>query len=837
MNNTHKSKEMIRKNINEIKGTMNLLSDNNTVSEEVINSLPGIFYMFNKKGRFIKWNKNFELVTEHTHDEVAKSSPLDFFTGETKKRIAAKILSVFTKGEATVEGELVTKSGKRIPHYFTGKRVKINKETHLLGVGMNISERVRAEKLQAIVYEISKAATNINNLIELYELIHNTLKDVLDVTNFYIAYYDRKNQTLSFPFFKDEQDVAPKTAQPFGNGITEYVIKTDQPLLLSNIETEEYERKGKFQSSGPPSEQWMGVPLKIDKKVIGAIAVNSYTDPALYKQSDLKILIFVAQQIALAIKHVQSISQREKEEQLNSVVYEISKAAHNTKDLDELYKTIHIHLNEILDTTNLFFAIISEDETEMSFPYYVDEEDLPPDPIKLPQNLISEYVINTKKSLFLKRQDMIDLANKDLIDLDVSGTISEVWMGAPLISKGKAIGIIVLQSYHDPNLYSESDLGILTFVSEQIAQTIEYRQAITDLQVEKTYLDELFTSSPEALALVTVDSTILHINKQFTTLFGYEEEGVFGKNIDDLLVPSEHRKMAEKHTQDVASGMQLDFETVREKKDGTIINVSVLGSPVNYKGDVLAVYVIYRDITDRIKADEKLKKSKEEYRTQSEELAESNSLKEMLLDVIAHDLRNPAGVIKGFAEFGLEMDPENEILSEIDGGVNNLLDVIHNATTLSKVALGDVINKEELDLMDIINNVVKENLSQFEFAEMTLDMKIEEKLIINANPIISEVFRNYISNAIKYAKPGKKVIIDTMLDNGYITVNFKDFGETINKKDRDNIFMRNVQLGKTKGRGLGLAIVRRIAEAHNAEVGVKPNKPTGNIFYIKIPIQ
>ena len=531
------------------------------------------------------------------------------------------------------------------------------------------------------------------------------------------------------------------------------------------------------------------------------------------------------------------ITKRKQTEKLERVLFNISAEARSTGDLSNLYKAIHLHLNEVLDTTNLFFAIINKDATEMSFPYYVDEEDLPPAPIKLPQKLISEYVINTKKSLFLKRLDIIDLANRDLVDLDVSGTISEVWMGAPLISQGKAIGIIVLQSYHDPNLYSESDLDILTFVSEQIAQIIEYRHAITDLHVEKTYLDELFTSSPEALALVTIDSTVLHINEQFTSLFGYREEDVFGRNIDDLLAPSEHHKNAEKYTRDVAAGTRLDFETVRKKKDGTMINVSVLGSPVNYKGDILAVYVIYRDITDRIKAAEILKKSEEKYRSQSEELAESNSMKEMLLDVIAHDLRNPAGVIKGFAEFGLEIDPNNEILSEIDGGVNNLLNVIHNATMLSKVVLGDSINKEELDLMDIINIVVKENSSQFEFAEMTLDMKIEKKLIVNANPIIGEVFRNYIGNAIKYAKPGKKVIIDNIMDNRYITINVKDFGKTINKQDRDNIFKRNVQLGETKGRGLGLAIVSRIAEAHDAEVGVKPNKPTGNIFYIKIPIR
>ncbi|MBU0528307.1 PAS domain S-box protein [bacterium] len=538
-----------------------------------------------------------------------------------------------------------------------------------------------------------------------------------------------------------------------------------------------------------------------------------------------------------AIAHSHDITNRKQAEKLERVLFNISAEASREGDLTDLYKAIHLHLNEVFDTTNLFFGIVNEDETEMSFPYFVDEQDLPPEPVKLPQKLISEYVIKTKKPLFLKKQDIIDLANKDLIDLDVSGTISEVWMGAPLLSQGKALGIIVLQSYHNANLYSKSDLDILNFVSEQIAKTIEYRQAITDLQVEKTYLNELFTSSPEALALVTVNSTILQINKKFTALFGYEEEEVFGRNIDDLLVPSEHRKNAEKYTRDVAMGMQLDFEEMRKKKDGTVIHVSVLGSPVNYKGDILAVYAIYRDITDRIKAAEKLKKSERQYRVQSEELAESNSMKKLLLDVIAHDLRNPAGVIKGFAQFGLENDPNNEILAEIDQGVDNLLNIINNATTLSKVTLGDEIEKEELDLVNIINAVIKESSSLLQFEEMSIDMNIKEKLIVNANPIIGEVFRNYISNAIKYSKIGKKIIIDATIENGYVTVNVKDLGTTIDEKDRENVFLRNVQLGKTQGRGLGLAIVSRIAEAHDAEVGVKPNDPIGNVFYIKIPIQ
>ena len=119
---------------------------------------------------------------------------------------------------------------------------------------------------------------------------------------------------------------------------------------------------------------------------------------------------------------------------------------------------------------------------------------------------------------------------------------------------------------------------------------------------------------------------------------------------------------------------------------------------------------------------------------------------------------------------------------------------------------------------------------------MTFDIKIKGELIVKVNPIISEVFRNYVSNAIKYAKDGKKIIIDAIITDEFITLSVKDFGKTIEKKDREKIFLRNLQRDKTEGRGLGLAIVQRIANAHSAEVGVKPNKPHGNNFYIKLPI-
>lgn len=219
-----------------------------------------------------------------------------------------------------------------------------------------------------------------------------------------------------------------------------------------------------------------------------------------------------------------------------------------------------------------------------------------------------------------------------------------------------------------------------------------------------------------------------------------------------------------------------------------------------------------------------------------EALSDSNQLKELLLDVLTHDLKNPAGSIIMLANVACEDYPGNEVLKCIHESSATLLNVIDHVTVLAQVAVGDKIEKEEMDLVKIIKQVVQEFSSKLKSSGITVQIDLPEVLVINGNKIIIEVFRNYISNIIKYAKTGKKLIIDTEQKNGNIIVNVKDFGKSISKDDYRKIFTRKYQIEKGRGRGLGLAIVKRIAEAHNAEVGVKANEPAGNIFYLEIPI-
>lgn len=133
-------------NITDRKKTEKELKKAKVFSESVLNSLPGIFYLFDEKGKFLRWNKNFEEVSECSTEEISKMNILDFFKGEDKKHIAERIQEVFIKGKSTAEADFISKSGKKTFHYFTGLRIIINDTTYLGGMGIDISERKKAEK-------------------------------------------------------------------------------------------------------------------------------------------------------------------------------------------------------------------------------------------------------------------------------------------------------------------------------------------------------------------------------------------------------------------------------------------------------------------------------------------------------------------------------------------------------------------------------------------------------------------------------------------------------------------------------------------------------------------
>ena len=136
----------------------------------------------------------------------------------------------------------------------------------------------------------------------------------------------------------------------------------------------------------------------------------------------------------------------------------------------------------------------------------------------------------------------------------------------------------------------------------------ERKSAEDELRVQKAYFQRLFEKSPEGIVILDGNDCIVEVNREFTAMFGYSIVEIRGKKVNDILVPPELKAEAERLSWGVYHDQIVNFDTVRRRKDGSLIDVSVLGSPITLDGANVGCYGIYRDITERKRAEEQLLK-------------------------------------------------------------------------------------------------------------------------------------------------------------------------------------------------------------------------------------
>src|SRR5712672_238403 len=140
-------------------------------------------------------------------------------------------------------------------------------------------------------------------------------------------------------------------------------------------------------------------------------------------------------------------------------------------------------------------------------------------------------------------------------------------------------------------------------------RTAKLTAANEDLLRQKEQLDGLFDLSPDAVILTDNDFHVLRVNKEFTRMFGYTAEEVVGQWLPDLIVPEDLRAEALKNRDRLSSGNRVELETIRQRKDGVRFDVSVAARGISLGAEQGAVYLIYRDITERKKVERKLRRS------------------------------------------------------------------------------------------------------------------------------------------------------------------------------------------------------------------------------------
>ena len=276
----------------------------NVYLTELFESAPEAISLLDSSYRVVRVNAEFARMFGYSNDEAVGQRLEDLIVPASRLHESRWLADATDKGQKVTlktrrrrkDGGLVEVSVLAMPVKVEGAPVAV------YGIYHDIGESQRAEALQSALYRIAEKTSSAGDLNDFFAAIHNIVGELMYAKNFYIALYDPATRLLSFDYFVDEED-PPFPPKPLGKGLTEYVLRTGEPLLASPDIFEGLVRRGEVQSIGAPSLDWLGVPLKAGDNTFGVLVVQSYNEKVRYGEKEKEILNFVSQHVASAIEH------------------------------------------------------------------------------------------------------------------------------------------------------------------------------------------------------------------------------------------------------------------------------------------------------------------------------------------------------------------------------------------------------------------------------------------------------------------------------------------------------------------------------------------------------
>ncbi|MRR32949.1 PAS domain S-box protein, partial [bacterium] len=258
------------------------------------------------RGNITFCNSHFlEITGWQKEDAMGKNWYEHFVPTEISGQLMEELIEQAQEGEIPQRHDnmILTRKGDQLMISWNNTLLKdeAGNVTAIASIGEDITEKYYNEKAQAIIYKIAQSTIISKSLDELFQSIHAVLLDLMPAENFFIALYDDATDTVSFPYFVDQNDPPPPPRKG-GNGLTEHIIHTGKPLLANPESFNRIENRGDAVNIGTPSVDWIGIPLLIENRTIGVMAVQSYSDEIRFKKRDEQMLTFVSAQVAIAIE-------------------------------------------------------------------------------------------------------------------------------------------------------------------------------------------------------------------------------------------------------------------------------------------------------------------------------------------------------------------------------------------------------------------------------------------------------------------------------------------------------------------------------------------------------
>jgi diguanylate cyclase (GGDEF)-like protein/PAS domain S-box-containing protein len=256
------------------------------------------------QGRFVFVSAAGERIFGYTPQELIGRPMIELVHPDDRARTLGAVDEIVAdEYKHNFENRYVRKDGRLVHIMWSARWSAL--DGMRVAVARDITERKRAESMQAALYAISEAAHAAEDVLALFERVHQIIGQLLEAKNFFIALYDAAEDRLSFPYFVDEHDAAPTPTTLGANTLSAEVIRSGRELLVRR-DPAALAPSAVQPDVGREAVDWLGVPLSVQQGIIGALVVKSHSIDTHYCVNDIELLKFVSAQVADAIERKQT---------------------------------------------------------------------------------------------------------------------------------------------------------------------------------------------------------------------------------------------------------------------------------------------------------------------------------------------------------------------------------------------------------------------------------------------------------------------------------------------------------------------------------------------------
>lgn len=513
--------------------------------------------------------------------------------------------------------------------------------------------------------------------------------------------------------------------------------------------------------------------------------------------------------------------------------HRFSEAALSAKSLDELYAAIHKIIAELIPAQNLYIAIFYPELDRFTYPYWVDQKDPRPLSYTLGGRGLTAYVVCTGQPLLATTADIEHLIKAEKLEL--LGTMPQQWLGVPLRTRDKTIGVLVVQSYEDAvRSYTDSDKELLSFVSTQVAMAIERVRAEEGLRENEERYRGLFENANDIVYTCDLAGNITSFNHAGERVLGYTREEALGMRWDQFLAAGEGELVSPLTWKDGARREEL----VMLAKDGHKVHIENSAWVTYRGGEPVGVQGIARDITERVKLGGQLRQSQK-----MEAIGR-------LAGGIAHDFNNLLIVINGYTKLALvSLEPDSPVYRDLE----KIQQAGEQAANLTRQLMAfsrrQVVELRTLDLNQELESM-RDMFQRLLGEDILLRMKLAPGLgYIKADAgQMGQVVINLAVNARDAMPDGGVLTVETAnveLDEGlvpqqaaapagqYLALVVRDTGIGMSAEVKERLFEPFFTTKeKGKGTGLGLSTVHSIVNQMGGFIEVESQPGEGTAFTI-----